>query len=351
MQALPGGREDGFIDPVADKRMGEEVIFAFGPDQLMAQQLGAVVVRHLDQMAERRRREALAEDRGGLQGSLVLGLEPVHPGQHQALDRAGDQRRGALGHVLQQLLQEQGVPCGALQALRQPVRVGPGETGRHLPRLARAQRAEIDDADRLVKADRPPGALQRIALGPGRRHQRHRVLHRRRHHRRQAVERRGVGPVQILDQDQLRRTPARPGGQTGHQRPPSVAPGGVVHRIVERAQLQRLRQIEEVVDEDPLGLGEGPGGERLVGGAGTGLLGAGGGQTHQAAHQRRNRPLPLAGAEIQHQAAMHGEAGLARGAHCFLGQPRLADPGGPTQQDGLAFPGRRHLAEDRPALA
>ena len=88
--------------------------------------------------------EALAEHRGRLQGRLVGRIELVDARLHQVLHRARDAGFRAFLGVPQQLLQEQRVAGGPLDAPRgEPIR-RVEERARQRQRLLAPQRAEVD---------------------------------------------------------------------------------------------------------------------------------------------------------------------------------------------------------------
>ena len=108
---------------------------------------------------------------------------------------------------------------------------------------------------------------------------------------------------------------------------------GVVHGVVERAQLQRLRQIEQVVEVDPVLVGDQALGDRARGRRDPRLDAAAAWHLQQAADQRADRVLPGARAEVEHQALVLAEAQGLGLAPELLDQPGLADAGAAAQVD------------------
>ena len=118
--------------------------------------------------------EALPEHGGGLQRRLVGRFEPVEAGLHQALDRARDAGLRALLGVAQQLLEEERVAGGALDAALGQLRRWRRGTARPARAPPPAERAEVDR--RGAGCPRPrrarPGRAGRPRSGrssPGRR--------------------------------------------------------------------------------------------------------------------------------------------------------------------------------------
>ena len=57
--------------------------------------------------------------------------------------------------------------------------------------------------------------------------------------------------MQVLNRQQPRTIAARARDESGDGRPLAAVAGCVVHRIIERTQLGRLRQVQEVVQVHP----------------------------------------------------------------------------------------------------
>ena len=133
--------------------------------------------------------------------------------------------------------------------------------------------------------------------------------------------------------------PACPTNQRRHHVLFAAIAGFVVHGVVEPAQLDRLGQVEQIVQKHPLVRFQPASRNRVLGRLGAGRLGTAAGQSHQAAHQRADRVLALADTEIEHQALVRGEAlGPGQRGELF-DQPGLADPGLATQHHRLARAG------------
>ena len=164
MQLAPSGLEQRVVDGISDQGVREQEPVAGRAHEQALDRGGAAVVRVVHKVAQRVQREALPEYRGGLDGLLVERRQVVEARLDQALHRAGDGSLGRTLGVAQQLLQEQGIAGGALDA-------APGEVAVRLEvslgertGLGRAQRPEVDGQERtaagatrarLGRADRP----------------------------------------------------------------------------------------------------------------------------------------------------------------------------------------------------
>jgi hypothetical protein len=130
--------------------------------------------------------------------------------------------------------------------------------------------------------------------------------------------------------------PLGPTDQRHHHVLLAAVTGVVVHGVVDAAQFDRLGQVEQIVHQHPLVRLQPAGGDRILGRLGANRLGATAGQSQQAAHQRADRVLALADAEIEHQALVRRKA-LRQGQRGeLLDQPGLADPRLAAQHDRLA---------------
>src|SRR5579883_2587582 len=98
--------------------MREKEIIAFRQDESIIDKTLAGVVRIVDEVTQQSQRETLADDRGGLKCTAVGSLKPIHARQNKALDGRRHGICGALLRIAQQLLQEQRVAAGALDADR-----------------------------------------------------------------------------------------------------------------------------------------------------------------------------------------------------------------------------------------
>ena len=148
--------------------------------------------------------------------------------------------------------------------------------------------------------------------------------------------------------EQERRALAGLAHQLRHRLPLAAAARRVVHRVVERAQLGRLGQVEQVVQKDPAlrGLGHRqrrPARRRRCGRRRV----AAAAQPEQAAHQRADRVLAARRAEVEHQPGVARETDALRPG---AGTPR---PGGscrclPRRAD--RSPGRAPLSRQASSM-
>ena len=164
-------------------------------------------------------------------------------------------------------------------------------------------------------------------------------------------QRRPVRPVEVLDQEEARPGLARPLDQPRQDPPPAVRPGGVVHGVVEGAQVRRLGQLEQVVQEHRV-----LGAERVVARSARHGRGRPAGAARRLAPEHAedegpDRAPPGAGPEVEDQPGVAGEAGPARLLLELLDEARLADPGLAADVDGLPSPVRAAGDEGRAEVA
>jgi hypothetical protein len=164
MQLLPRCGQQRVINPVADQRMGEQEGAGIGADQAVPDQFRRLIIGNADHRAHRLKRKSLADDRRGLQGTLVDRRQAVRARQNQTLDRGGHRRRIALAGVAQELLEEQRIAFGALDAAGDYAIVGDRQTDGQRPRFRPTQRAEVDDRQRPAAGLAPPGSVDGISL-------------------------------------------------------------------------------------------------------------------------------------------------------------------------------------------
>ena len=133
--------QERLVGAVADERVAEHELAAVGPDEEVLDQQPAVVARVVEQMAQRIGGESLAEDRGGLQGDLVVAREPVHARVDERLDRPGQAGLRGLSGIEQELQEKERVAFGTLDAAGDDRRRHRRRLGRQAARFARRSRA------------------------------------------------------------------------------------------------------------------------------------------------------------------------------------------------------------------
>ena len=140
------------------------------------------------------------------------------------------------------------------------------------------------------------------------------------------VEQRLVGPVQVFDGHQPRRAFARALQQPHHELPALVRARGVVHALVDNAQILGQRHGEQVCSEHGFIASHESGcqriGKRLLACRQVVIAGA----AQHARHDPPNRVLRAAQAEIERERLMGAEAGRCGGGLELLDQAGLADP-------------------------
>jgi hypothetical protein len=173
------------------------------------------------------------------------------------------------------------------------------------------------------------------AFDPGRHHQDGRAVGCDVGEGSQVIERRLVSPVHVLDRKQNERAGAGGAHQRCHGVAHATAARRDVHGIVQRPQLDRLRQVQKIaqihapVRERRIGVDDAV--ERRL--AGCGIAAAL--QPEETAHQRPDRVLSGRRAEVQDQTRVGGETPRRCPALKLLQQAGLADPGLAADVDGL----------------
>ncbi len=239
VQRAPRAVQQRRIRAVADQCVREREaarIVRVRPHEIAAEQRAGVVRRIAEQMPQQREVEALAHDGRRLHGGLVRRRQPVEPGEHDALDRAGN--RGAVGAAAQQLRQEQRVALRALDAAQRDVRVRAQERLRERQRVVRRKRRHVPALDRDVERR----DTERIAFAPRRADEQQPRAPRGVGERAQAREHPGGGPVHVLDQQHqgTRRRFVR--DRVRERAQPAFPARRVVHRLVRRRRALRDRE-------------------------------------------------------------------------------------------------------------
>ena len=111
------------VDRITDQGMCEQKCFTLRPHEKLRHETVGSVVGPVEQLAQGLPAEALTEHRGRLQGRLVRRIEPIQSSLDEVLQRARHARLTALLGMAQELLQEERVAGGPLDALLgEPVR-------------------------------------------------------------------------------------------------------------------------------------------------------------------------------------------------------------------------------------
>jgi hypothetical protein len=146
----------------------QEGVAAQRPDEEMHRQPLGGVVGSVEHVAQSAPVEALAERRSRLQGIPVKRVKPIQPRLHQALHRAWYAGLLVLLGMTQQLLEEQRVAGGPVDAARGKRSVRCEELLSENPRLLWLQRAEMDGEQPARGGASAPLGAQRVTLGPRR---------------------------------------------------------------------------------------------------------------------------------------------------------------------------------------
>ena len=319
--------------------MGKEKRPRIRADQAMAEEFLGHVVGDADHRAHRLQREALADDGRRLQGPLIQRRQAVRPRQNEALDGGRHRLRTALARIAQELFEEQRISFRPLDAAGDHAVIGDGQPDRQRPRLGPAQRAKIDDRQRAAARLAAPCGVDGIALDARGHRQDHRRFIGNMRQGGEHGEHRRIRPMDVLDQDHDGLLSCEPPEQCLQRGFSSLLTGRGIHGVGYGPQFHGLRHVEKIIEEDQVGLihqARANGRRDLLCPA---IFAGAGHDTQQAARQAADRVLALAGAEIQHQGAMAGEAPLGRHAQQLRRGPRLADASLAPQQHDMAFTG------------
>ena len=325
MQGFASGPEQRSVGPLLDQRVGEQIVVALGKHERMADEPVANISGVAHQVAKQRQIEALPDNGGGLERLAVQRGEAVHARQHEVAEGRRDRVGGALLRVPQQLLQEQRVAARALDAGSRDLLGGVDEAAGEAQRFLRAQRTEIERCERGPATARPPSGVDGIALDARRQDHQAFAVRQRGSQSGQVAEQMGVGPMQVLDNEEGRvfRAGARRNGR--HDGAETAQPRARVGRLIERPPFPFLLEIERVVQKGNLLRGDRFRGEQLFDFCAPVFRTCREGQPEQAEQQHLHRALFLADAEVEHETAMGDEAAGFRQAAHFLHEPRLAD--------------------------
>ena len=199
---LPRVRERA-VDAVAHQRMSELQTVPGRTHQDVPHQRVAIVLRLLEQRPEVGKAEALAEDRGCLNRATILGRQQIGTGQHDALNGCREASVREVAGASEQLLQEQRIAAGTLDALigeRRRI----DEAPRDRPRVGRRKRRKIDGDQRSAAGDAAPMRIEGIALDAGGHDENRSADRGGAGDRREQAERFRIGPMHVLDRDQKR---------------------------------------------------------------------------------------------------------------------------------------------------
>ena len=266
-------------------------------------------------MAQRIQRKALPEHGSSLQHRPIRRRQAIHARQHQSLDRTRQRLRRHLVGIEQQLFEEERVAVGALDATqRQRLRhvgVLPGEPSH----LLRRQRLQVQDV--LNRHQRSARGL----FASRRRHQQQTCTPGEFGQRRQSRHRPDIGPMHILDQQELRLHARRRTRQFDQHVLHAAVARRLVHGRGERTPFRAQFAIEQCGQEH-LALVR----QRCT-------------RRHarQPARQRTDRIATALGAEVEHQRAVCDEAVPRCPFTEFRRQSRLADAGVAAHQDQSAM--------------
>ena len=166
VQFPPSRMGERTVDPIAHQGMGELEAVRDRPQEDASQQRVTGIVRLLKQRSEMGQAEALAEDGCSLDRAAVLGRQEVGAGEHDVLNRTRQSTVGEVRGAPEQLLQEQRIAAGSLDALTDES-IGADKTSRDRARSAGRQGRKVDGDECRSAGDRAPMGVQRIAFETG----------------------------------------------------------------------------------------------------------------------------------------------------------------------------------------
>ena len=118
VQFAPSRMCERAVDAVAHQRMGELEAVPDRTQEDISHQRVAGVERLLKQRPQMEQGEALAKDGGGLDGAPILDRQQIGAGEDNVLDRTRKPPVSEVSRAPEQLLEEQWIAAGPLDALR-----------------------------------------------------------------------------------------------------------------------------------------------------------------------------------------------------------------------------------------
>ena len=331
-----------FVSAVADQGVAEQPVGARRAQQLARDELAAIAgfVRH--QVTQSLQRKALAEYRGRLEHLPHGDRQLVHARQHQRLDRARQGGQGRAAGIQQQLFEKQRIALGALDDFAQHRGIEAGKAGGQLDGTVRGERRQVERGDTtgdstLLRHLAQAGA-RRVAVDTRRQQQQQRAIRRDAGQRRNAFQRRGIGPMHVFDQQQQRPAACRGAHQATDRGVGALFARGAGQRRVECAQLGPRRNVEQVAEEQLLFAFDPSGSEGRVQRPAAVFRAGVGRDTEQTAHQVAHGVAAAADAEVEHRRGMAGQPVALREFAELRDQAGLADPRIAAYQRHAALP-------------
>ena len=208
MELAPRGTQQRLVHGVADQRVREPALVSLGGDEPGVLEPARPVARLRKHMPQRAERKPRAEHRGGVQTTLQIRGKAADPGQQETADRSGQGRLAGLRGP-EELVEKERVAGGLLQALLQHRRGQAPVTRGEIARFVIGERREVERAHRATAGAGAPAGSSRIAFYAGRHGEQHGQRRDRGGQVRELRDFHGIGPVDVLDDDQERRAPCR----------------------------------------------------------------------------------------------------------------------------------------------
>ena len=260
MKDAPPLVQQRFVGAVADERVAEHELAAVGADEEVARPgarcrspgCRAGGAAHRRRIAGRGRRRTAAR---------TCPRSPAGPcarGPAPGSIRAGSTARASPA-LRRSCRRKSGLPSARSTQLATMAGRHRRRQGRQPARIVGVQRGEVEADQRRAVEHGAPGAGRRVA-GEARRHdQQQRLPRGEQGERGQALERPGVGPVDVLDHQQQRRGRRSRRRQLAHGMQRPLLAGRGAHRRGEGAKRGRRRHVEQVVEEQLAVGGDRPG--------------------------------------------------------------------------------------------
>ena len=204
MQFASARLQQRAIDAVAHQGMNERKTAAILPQELLIDQILGLIGRIAQKMTQHGQGNALAQDRGRLQGALLRWRQTVGSSEDQTLHRRRYGGGSNFAGMMEQLFEEERVAAGSLHAGGNSIITRTQKVGRELRGLHGRQRRKIDGADRRRAQLCPPAATERIGFGARRQRQHGGCPDRHATQDRQILQQRRVGPMDIFHRDEER---------------------------------------------------------------------------------------------------------------------------------------------------
>ena len=230
--------------------MSEQEIITLRQHQGIADEAVTGVVRFVDEMPQQSEIKTLADDRCSLKRLPVTLRQPVHAREDETLDGCRDGFLASFFRVVQELFQKERIAARALDAGKRDRMSSLDETSGKAQRLVPSQWTEIDGREWCSTATCAPRSVERVALDTRSHDQKAGTVRNCRRERSKMPEHPGIGPMEILHDDQDRSAAAAARDQRRSQLALAAIASGVVHGVIQCPPLACLRQIKQVMKKN-----------------------------------------------------------------------------------------------------